>query len=54
MAKKAISKKDAVAAGPVLMNLIGEIAGKHPLEKRFCELYSFILKQLQALQFALS
>jgi hypothetical protein len=54
MAKKAISKKDARTAGSVIMNLVGEIAGKHPLEKRFCELYSFILKQMQGFQFALS
>jgi hypothetical protein len=54
MAKKAITKKSALAAGQVIMSLMGEIAGTHPLERRFCELYSFILKQLPDFQIALS
>jgi hypothetical protein len=39
MAKEAISKKDAVGSSHLIRNLMCEIAGKHPLEKKFCELY---------------
>jgi hypothetical protein len=54
MAKEAISKKDTVGSSHLIRNLMCEIAGKHPLEKRFCELYQFILKQLPDFQFALA
>ena len=54
MAKEAISKKDIFGTGQVMRNLMCELAGKHSLEKRFCEFYSFISKQLPDFQFALS
>ena len=54
MAKEAISKKDVLGSAQLIRNLMGEIAGKHPLEKRFCELFSFISKHLPDFQFYLT
>ena len=53
MAKIAISKKDAISSSHLIRNLMTEIAGKHRIERRFCELFSFINKQLPDFQYVL-
>lgn len=54
MAKQALCKKDILGAGQLIKKLMEEIVGKYLLERRFCEMYSVIIKALPEFEITLS
>jgi hypothetical protein len=54
MAKQALCKKDILGAGQLIKKLMEEIVGKYLLERKFCEMYSVIIKALPEFEITLS
>jgi hypothetical protein len=54
MAKEALNKKNILGASQEIRTLMGEIVGKHSLEKIFCEMYRLIIKAIPEFKIALS
>ena len=54
MAKEALFKKDLVKSSQLIRALIAEIVDQHPLEQKFIEMYSSIIKALPDFQYILS
>ena len=54
MAKEALYRRETLGASQLIRTLMGEIAGQHSLELKFCEMYTLIIKAQPDFQIALS